>query len=167
MTGRVIRFKSLVRLIGITGWKFQLLFQWPLFSRKLLNWLSMDQTLLTGLLSFRFRSLADSASPAVWWAISSSWASLTAPKLKFSTTCKGTRSETGASCEKGSPTELMLASTPEESWPAHRLPTEERKADKNRKYKLLRVRSVMICSFSILFVMRGQSLLSKGKITFQ
>src|SRR5262245_57787093 len=109
MTGRVIRFKSLVRLIGITGWKFQLLFQWPLFSRKLLNWLSMDQTLLTGLLSFRFRSLADSASPAVWWAISSSWDSLTAPKLRFSTPCKGTRSETGASCEKGSPTELMIA----------------------------------------------------------
>src|SRR5215470_224511 len=27
MTGRVIRFKSLVKLIGITGWKFQLLFQ--------------------------------------------------------------------------------------------------------------------------------------------
>src|SRR5215475_7172316 len=108
MTGRVIRFKSLVRLIGITGWKFQLLFQWPLFSRKLLNWLSMDQTLLTGLLSFRFRSLADSASPAVWRAISSSWVSVTAPKLRFSLLCQGTSSETCASWEKGSVTGLAL-----------------------------------------------------------
>ena len=37
ITGRVIRFKSLVRLTGITGWKFQLLFHWPLFNSKLLN----------------------------------------------------------------------------------------------------------------------------------
>src|SRR5262249_39065784 len=37
ITGRVIRFQSLVRLTGRTGWKFQLLFQWPLFSSKLLN----------------------------------------------------------------------------------------------------------------------------------
>src|SRR5215467_15762170 len=110
MTGRVIRFKSLVKLIGITGWKFQLLFQWPLFSRKLLNWLSMDQTLLTGLLSFRFRSLADSASPAVWREISSSGDSLTAPKLNFSPLRKGTSSETCASWEKGSVTGLALAS---------------------------------------------------------
>src|SRR5215813_14160936 len=115
MTGRVIRFKSLVKLIGITGWKFQLLFQWPLFSRKLLNWLSMDQTLLTGLLSFRFRSLADSASPAVWRAISSSWVSVTAPKLRFSLLCQGKRSETYASWEKDSATGLMLESISEES----------------------------------------------------
>src|SRR5215475_7599124 len=111
MTGRVIRFKSLVRLIGITGWKFQLLFQWPLFSRKLLNWLSMDQTLLTGLLSFRFRSLADSASPAVWRAISSSWVSVTAPKLRFSLLCQGTPSETYRSEEEGSSTGLMVELT--------------------------------------------------------
>src|SRR5262245_59558691 len=110
MTGRVIRFKSLVRLIGITGWKFQLLFQWPLFTRKLLNWLSMDQMLLTGLVSFRFSSLADSASPAVWRAISSSWASVTTPKLRFSLLCQGKRSETYASWEKGSVTGLALES---------------------------------------------------------
>src|SRR5215467_12842964 len=115
MTGRVIRFKSLVKLIGITGWKFQLLFQWPLFSRKLLNWLSMDQTLLTGLLSFRFSSLADSASPAVWRAISSSWVSVTAPKLKFSSLPQGTGSETCPVCEKGSSTELMVESTSDDS----------------------------------------------------
>src|SRR6516164_1014640 len=36
ITGRVIRFQSLVRLTGRTGWKFQLLFHWPLFNSKLL-----------------------------------------------------------------------------------------------------------------------------------
>src|SRR5205814_4027926 len=62
ITGRVIRFQSLVRLTGITGWKFQLLFHWPLFSSKLLNWFEMDQMLLTGLVSSLFSSLADGSA---------------------------------------------------------------------------------------------------------
>src|SRR5215510_15555778 len=64
ITGRVIRFQSLVRLTGSTGWKFQLLFQWPFASLKLLNWFDRDQMVLTGLVSFRFNSLADSSGPS-------------------------------------------------------------------------------------------------------
>src|SRR5262249_39287152 len=71
----------------------------------------MDQMLLTGLVSFRFSSLADSASPWVTRPISSSGDSLTAPKLKFSPLCTGTRRETCPSGEKGSWIGLMLDST--------------------------------------------------------
>src|SRR5262250_2008685 len=56
-----MRFRSLVRLTGSTGWKFQLLFQWPFSSLKLLNWFVIDHRSLTGLVSFRFNSLADSS----------------------------------------------------------------------------------------------------------
>src|SRR5262245_43860405 len=59
-----MRFTSLVRLTGSTGWKFQLLFQWPSASLKLLNWFVIDHRLLTGLVSFRFNSLADSSGPS-------------------------------------------------------------------------------------------------------
>src|SRR5215470_15336912 len=59
-----MRFTSLVRLTGSTGWKFQLLFQWPFASLKLLNWFVIDQRLLTGLVSLRFNSLADSSGPS-------------------------------------------------------------------------------------------------------
>src|SRR5215510_3089265 len=64
MTGRVMRFTSLVRLTGSTGWKFQLLFQWPFSSLTLLNSFVIDQRVLTGLVSFRFNSLADSSGPS-------------------------------------------------------------------------------------------------------
>src|SRR5215510_12263672 len=59
-----MRFTSLVRLTGSTGWKFQLLFQWPFSNLKLLNWFVIDHKLLTGLVSFRFNSLADSSCPS-------------------------------------------------------------------------------------------------------
>src|SRR6516162_4455017 len=63
----------------------------------------MDQMLLTGLVSFRFSSLADS-SPLE--------DSVTAPKLKFSPLCKGTGSETCASEAKISPIASSLAWAP-------------------------------------------------------
>src|SRR5215471_5307322 len=59
-----MRFRSLVRLTGSTGWKFQLLFQWPFSNLKLLNWFVIDHNVLTGLVSFRFNSLADSSGPS-------------------------------------------------------------------------------------------------------
>src|SRR5262249_39263708 len=73
MTSRVIRFQSLVRLTGSTGWKSQLLFQWPFSSLKLLNWFDRDQMLLTGLVSFRFSSLAE-ASDSSGSAAGAAWA---------------------------------------------------------------------------------------------
>src|SRR5262249_28388304 len=59
-----MRFTSLVRLTGSTGWKFQLLFQRPFSNLKLLNWFVIDHKVLTGLVSFRFNSLADSSGPS-------------------------------------------------------------------------------------------------------
>src|SRR6516225_3458665 len=59
-----MRFTSLVRLTGSTGWKFQLLFQWPFSNLKLLNWFVIDHKVLTGLVSFRFNSLSDSSGPS-------------------------------------------------------------------------------------------------------
>src|SRR5262245_18372277 len=61
----------------------------------------MDQMSLTGLVSFRFSSLADGSPPED---------SVTAPKLKFSPLCKGIRSETCASGAKDPPIASSLTS---------------------------------------------------------
>ena len=78
----------------------------------------MDQMLLTGLVSFRFSSLADSSPSSEDW--------VTAPKLAFSVRCTGKRSVACVSGEKDSLLESASGnSVARELDTADRIPTQK------------------------------------------